>query len=303
MIVPAFKGIHNTVPIRSIPDDALSDAVNVDLTDSGAVVRRAGFTLAQSMAIESWYQMDNGRCFITAGGVLYEIDESLGQREIGGSTATSFDDYGDVLFTNDGLMLNGQVLHDLKTMLQPTTYPVASEGSPTELPMGVNADPLERFADPFPAHVDHVCWYDSSLYCSQQLDNETVIWYSKPHHYHLYDYAANYILVPGQLLAMARTPDMLCLGTSTAIYAYNGALAKVADYGVIPGRPIARRSSGQILIYTERGVCTFPFQNLTEAKVSLPPGRQCATSVIDQGGISRFIAVHDGGGEAHNRAY
>lgn len=303
MIIPSFVGIHNTVPIRGIPDTALSDAVNVDITDSGAVVRRLGSVAALPVPVETVYSMENGRVLAVSESVLHEVTESLELIPITPSTATSFDDFGDVLFTNDGVMLNGYDVHRLPDMHSPIAYPVVADGSVTALPEGINNNPVERFADGFPQGVTVVSWFDSSLYCAQLVDNATVIWQSKPFHYHLYDYDDAYIQVPGEVVAMKRSAEGLCIATTSAIYLYNEALTKLADYGVVRGRPIVRLPSGQLLIYTVRGVCTIPFQNLTEAKVSLPPGRECSTAVVDVGGISRFIALHDGGGTAHNKAF
>jgi hypothetical protein len=303
VIIPGFTGIHNTVPIRGIPDTALSDAVNVDLTDSGAAVKRFGSVSAMSAPIETVYSMEDGRVFAISDSILCEVTESLELIPIAPSTATSFDDFADILFTNDGVMLNGYDVHRLPDMHSPTAYPVVADGGVTTLPEGVNTDPIERFADGFPQGVTVVSWFEASLYCAQPVDNNTVIWQSKPFHYHLYDYDEAYIQVPGEVVAMERSAEGLCIATTKAIYLYNEALTKLADYGVVRGRPIVRLPSGQLLIYSVRGVCTIPFQNLTEAKVSLPPGRECSTAVVDSGGISRFIALQDGGGTAHNKTF
>ena len=43
MKINTFAGIHNTVPPRSIPDNALTSASNVDVDDAGVLLKRNGY--------------------------------------------------------------------------------------------------------------------------------------------------------------------------------------------------------------------------------------------------------------------
>lgn len=293
MLIQSFLGIHNTNPPRSIPDAALVDAVNVDLTDSGAVLRRRNFTQALSSPISAAYSDDEIACLVSEG-VLYRIADDLRLIELAPSQATDFCVHGGVLFTNDGLMVVDDVVHDLKTMHTPIVYEPMDDASHDVLPQGLNADPLTRFADPFPDNVDKIAWHDASLWCASGFSDQSLIRYSKPFHYHLFDYETNYIIVPGQVAALKGVGEALFIGTTDAMYLYNGALNKVADYGVIPGQPLAKAPNGTDFVFTRRGVCVVnPFQNLTETKVKPIDASVCFAQVIEDNGLLKFVAAHD----------
>lgn len=292
MQIANFLGIHNTNPPRSIPDAALSDAVNVDITDSGAILSRPGITSALALAISSAYACSAG-AFLVSDGTLYRINPDLSLTELAASTATAFADHGDIVFTNDGLMINGATVHDLKAMHTPNSYPVA-EGSATVLPQHVNDDPLTRFSDGYPANVEFIAWYDAALWCASSLDNQTVLWHSKPFHYHLFDYERDYLLIPGRVIALQGIGDALCIGTTDAVYLYNGALQKVANYGVVAGRPFAKAPDNQYFVFTQRGICRVsPFENLTEKKVKPVAAATCAATMIEHNGYIKMVVAHD----------
>lgn len=155
----------------------------------------------------------------------------------------------------------------------------------------------------FPRNADKIEYFNSRLYLSERLGDYTVIWYSKPYHYHLYNFDRDYIVVPGKVEVIRSTEEALLIGTTKEIYAYtaDGALDKVANYGVIPGRPVVKLPTGGLLIYTQRGVCSaFPFTPVTEPKVSLPMGTSCSTALVYNKGIQRFLSLHDSGTPAFN---
>lgn len=162
---------------------------------------------------------------------------------------------------------------------------------------GMALDPLFIGADSYPAQPDKIAWYDSKLFVSELFDGYTAVYYSKRLHYHLWDYASDFFIIPGQVLTMIGTDSALLLGTATELYAYDGnALTRLCDYGVVSGRPFARHPTTKTMyIHTTRGICTFPFANLTEDRLSLPTGSLCSTAVIHCDGIVQFIALHNGG--------
>jgi hypothetical protein len=350
MNITGFKGIHNTQPPRSIPDDALTDATDIDIDDSGAAIKRGGYSQAKSVTIDDAYTTLDGRTYLVSDSNLYRVDDSLEVIDLGGTTATAFCDYGDTLFTNDGLMVRGDSVTDLTIKpgtspdltvvpgnlpagtyqatytvknsagLESVAAPIASvtidddesvivtppvantvsyltdaDGTVYYTESGYPLDPVLLGADSFPERVEFMEFWDSALWCSRSMENETVIFFSKPFHYHVFDYEANHIIVPGKVLAMAATQEGLVIGTQTGLFLYNDSLIQLARYGVIPGRPIVKLPNGSVLIHTERGVCTVPFQNLTENKVSLPMGSKCSTAVVYQNGMQKYVALHDGG--------
>lgn len=166
---------------------------------------------------------------------------------------------------------------------------------------GARLAPVQLNVVPFPDNAERIAFYDSKLFVSERLDSYSVISPSKPYHYHLFD-AESYIIIPGQVLAMESTSSALIIGTDREIYAYtDGVLTTLATYGVVPGRPFVRLPDKSVLIHTVRGVCkALPFQELTQQTVSLPMGGQCSTSLVYSNGVQKYVALHDGEGDAFN---
>ena len=112
-------------------------------------------------------------------------------------------------------------------------------------------------------------------------------------------------MIPGKILGMASLPQGLLVCTDVAIYLCDEQnMTLVANYGVVPGSPIARLPDGSVLIHTVRGECAaMPFVNLTERKCSFAPGSQCSTAIVNQGGEQRLVVLTDGLGKPFNAAF
>ena len=137
MIIKSFLGIRNTSPSRSIPDNALADAVDVDIDDVGIVSRRNGNAIAKSMAITSVYSTLDQVCYVVSGGNLYRLQDNLAEINLGPSTATYFTDAGKVLFTNDGLRVEGDVAASIK---------LATPSNPLSLSVIAGSLPAGRYS-------------------------------------------------------------------------------------------------------------------------------------------------------------
>jgi hypothetical protein len=93
------------------------------------------------------------------------------------------------------------------------------------------------------------------------------------------------------------TEDFLLIGTDKEIYRFDGLdLKRLARYGVPPGKVYQFSRDDELFFQTVRGVCKMPFENLTEAKISVPYGTYCTTGLISQNGLEKFITVTDGTG-------
>jgi hypothetical protein len=141
------------------------------------------------------------------------------------------------------------------------------------------------------------------MYAAQYFpsENQTVIWFSEPMGFHLFNLDSNFFMVPGQVLMLAPHDDALIVGTDAKTYAYTEAkLDLLADYGVGAGQ----RCSGddeRILFWSTRGVCAaLPFLNLTEKQVSVAPGVRAGGCVVRDGGQKRYLAVLQQGGLPFN---
>lgn len=358
MQINSFLGIHNTQPPRSIPDNALADAVDVDITDSGALLGRRGYTLANPISgITAAYSTQWQEGYVVVGGILNQVNPDGSLVPLGASTASSFTDYGKAMFTNDGLRVEGAMAMTIKVpspstplAMQATTgdmpkgrysatytyvdgngleggsAPIASvdveDGggvyiNPPQTIPGYSArvyvtdgdgtvfydetgrplDPIYQLADSFPDNVEIIAFHQSRLYATETLpDGGTVVRYSQPFYFHLWDYAKAYFIVPGQVLGMVSVGDALVIGTDSAIWAYTGdAISMLADYGVVPGYPMRKSVDGQVFIHSKRGQCkAAPFTNLTQGKCSLAPGSRCSSALVDQRGIKQFLVLTDG---------
>ena len=167
---------------------------------------------------------------------------------------------------------------------------------------GIKLEQSNLLADPFPDDVQKIAYHESKLFCSVALpDGQTAIIHSKPFYYHLFNYAKNYFIVPGEVRGMMSAGSALIIATDKQLLAYNDGLTVLADYGCPQGRPLALSPNGQVMIHSDRGECVaLPFQNLTEGKCSLSPGTVCSTKVIHQRGMQQFIVLTDGMGDAFN---
>lgn len=115
MEIRSFLGIRNTSPIRSIPNNALSDAINIDIDDAGVLSQRNGYALAKSLSnVTSAYTTQDKVTYVVAAGTLHRILPDLSAVPLSPTTASAFTDQGKVLFTNDGLKVQDDAVTDLK---------------------------------------------------------------------------------------------------------------------------------------------------------------------------------------------
>lgn len=132
--------------------------------------------------------------------------------------------------------------------------------------------------------------------------NRGVLYWSKPDAPHLFELETDYQLVAGRPLLLTSVGNTLLVGTDCVIQAYPvGAPRQVlADYGALPDTA-QRLDSGQVLFWTDRGLCRFPpFENLTEAAL-VPDNRSLTTgALLQHAGSSYYITTQRG--EVRGRA-
>ena len=264
-----------------MPDNALADAVNVDIDNAGAILRRQGYSLSQAITdVTSAYSTINQEGYVVASGTLYRVKDDLSLVPLALSTATQFSDINGILFTNDGLKVDSDNVVDIKITapeippdititagnLEPGTYsacycfkassdleggssPIATveltttggiEINPVTTPAGLSVNyyltdcngtvyydangaqlnPVQILAESYPDNIETIAWHESRLWISKALPNKSsIIWFSAPFHYHLYNLQADYIIVQGHVRAMASAGDVLIIATDDGIYA------------------------------------------------------------------------------------
>lgn len=156
---------------------------------------------------------------------------------------------------------------------------------------------------PLPAGTDVIQEWGGRIYAAQYLasTDQTIVWFSQPLGFHLFNLGQDFFMVPGRVLMLAPHSDALIVGTDAATYAYTGEkLEQLAPYGVVPGQHWSEDDE-RILFWTTRGLCAaLPFKNLTEKQVSVAPGVHAGGCVVRSGGQKRYVAALQQGGSAFN---
>lgn len=162
-----------------------------------------------------------------------------------------------------------------------------------------------QFLDSLPVGVDYVAQWKGRMYGAEYLpgQDQTVIWFSQPLGYHLFNMNQDFFLVPGRVLQLADADSHLIVATGQRIYLYaDNSLSQVAEYGVVPGQHADRGSDGKTYFWTSRGLCrAAPFENITEGRVSVAPGLKANGGVIHEHGRVRYVATLHSGGAAFNK--
>ena len=175
--------------------------------------------------------------------------------------------------------------------------------------MAIDPDNLGRelqtaFMDPLPEGTTVVQEWQGRIYAAEYVASagQTIVWFTEPLGYHLFNLNSGFFLVPGQVHMLAPHKDALIVGTDAKVYAYDvKTMTEIADYGVVPGQHWVLDDDGRIIFWTLRGVCTaLPFTNLTEKQVSVAPGLQAGGCLVRSGGQKRYVVSLQQGGLAYN---
>jgi hypothetical protein len=369
--ITEFLGIRNTSPIRSIPNNALSFAQDVNLSDTGVLTQREGFPSTPSVPLTNvtlaYVTLDQSS-YVVANGIINRFNDDLSYVAIAPCNAVALTDFGKTIFTSDGLRILDDKAINIKLEtpnLPPTltlisgSLPASSYNScytyrsiasklesgssppatieltddthgfaiaPVTPPDGYtvvyyttdvggsvyydnNGVPLQQsqvLANPFPNDIEHICFHHSRLWVSRTLpEGGSILWYSDAFLYHIYDMVGQRLMIPGKILAMASLAAGLLVCTDVAIWLCDeNSMTLIADYGVVPGKPLARTADGTVYIHTVWGSGTaYPFDNLTYKKFSAPPGTNCTTAMVYKDGIEAFIVLSDGLGKPFNSAF
>lgn len=149
------------------------------------------------------------------------------------------------------------------------------------------------------------CIHKNRLYISQYLPylGQTAIWISEAFWPELFK-NDNFVMIPDEVVGMFNSSQegSIIIGTRSRIYSYaDGNLETLADYGLVPGQPVAYDDKGRAFFWTADGFCTaMPFENLTREQLSLPEGSYCFGAVIEDRGYEKYVAYIKEGGSADN---
>jgi hypothetical protein len=149
--------------------------------------------------------------------------------------------------------------------------------------------------------------YHLGKICIVTLMNESIslVQFSIPNFYHLFDAINETFEVPDVITSVASSNGVLILTGVRSIWAFaDDSLQRLAPYGTPVGKPITQLPTGELLIWTYRGVCQYPeFKNLTENNFSVPAGFGCATSIYEHDGSKYLAIATDDAGTAFNQSF
>lgn len=174
--------------------------------------------------------------------------------------------------------------------------------------LGIELATQDLAALPLTADVIQV--WRGRIYAAMYMaePNQTVVWFSKPLGFHLFDLQKDFFLVSGRVTMLAPHTSALVIGTGENVYAYDGKqLEQLIAHGVVPGwcwvaDEEPKTGDASLLIWTQRGLCRFPpFVNLTSDRVSVAPGVQAGAALIAANGQKKFVVALHAGGTAFNQ--
>lgn len=144
-----------------------------------------------------------------------------------------------------------------------------------------------------PDQATSIVWHKTRLYvCEYDYSaNKSIIWFSKPSMYHLFDKSNDYIVINDKVNAMINIGSDIVITTDNAIFYYsNGQLNKVASYGSPTGHPYALDINGNYFLWSYNGICKLnEFENLTNKVHELPTSPSVFSAILNQNGYRRFV--------------
>lgn len=294
--ITSFKGLNNVSDSLRLGLGWLTTANNVNISDTGALSKRAGYSQAQAGAFSSAYStLDFQRMYLVVGTALKNfVGDTLATLT---STATMhWCEVNDQVFYNNGT--DSGIIRPDHSILPWRESTLADETF-----YGADGEKQNNLLDPLPLGTTLIQHWRGRIYAAQYMPSEaqTVIWFSQPLGYHLFNLDTDFFILPGKVTMLAPTDAALIVGTDVAIHAYDAEkLATLAGYGVVPGQHWADDDK-RILFWSTRGLCAaLPFTNLTEKQVSVAPGVAAGGALIQQGGQRRYVVAIQQGGAAFN---
>jgi len=150
-----------------------------------------------------------------------------------------------------------------------------------------------------------IAYFGGQLYVTviDRPSGLSYIFRSEPFWTHLFSAWRDVETIHGQVRMLTAVPEGVIVGTNRSVFALSeGGLTTLAEYGVVPGQTaFLDRATDNVYFWTVEGICrALPFENLTESRLSAPPGDRCFVGLIREGGFGRLVvgtAIADGEGD------
>lgn len=153
---------------------------------------------------------------------------------------------------------------------------------------------------PLPTGVSAAAVHESCLWVAvpNPAAGFSAVYASRPYFWSVFTADEEGLAVAGRVLALESTPQGLLIGTDKAVWLRtpDEGLIRLADYGVVPGRPIVRDQTGTVLLWTVRGLASMTgegYVNLWADKLSVAPGSQASTAIVDLDGTRMGLVLTD----------
>lgn len=296
--IKKFLGIINTTDEEKQKFGALSVADNVNLTASGSIFRRDGFTqFVTASNITSSYGTTDLRYLyiINNGNLMYFDGASFRQIAEGFPDQHAFwcEESPNSLFVASGTVYAH--IENANELTHLTSLPI---------PTG-DLDELSLYTESFPPDdVLAMTFHQGSVVMAVSTGTNTSrIQFSVPGQHHLFYKIHKRFEVPDRVVGLESVNGQLLIVCTSNIYAFSteSGLSALADYGAVPGKPIAKLPEGQCFIATTRGIAVYPeFKNITAATYSYPPGKGASAATYDIQGERFILLCTDGAGDPYN---
>jgi len=146
---------------------------------------------------------------------------------------------------------------------------------------------VTQFLRPIPECSRQIAFWQGRLYAAEYFPGlcTTLVWMSEPLGYHLF---REFFAISGEVRLLAPVAECLIVGTGSDIFAYDGSLSRLADYGVANGD--YAEHGRQVFFWTDKGLCSaMPFENRTEKRLLVSPGAEASVSFVEKNGEKRAV--------------
>lgn len=164
---------------------------------------------------------------------------------------------------------------------------------------------MGRHTFPMPDGIERITYWGGSFYGAVYMPSldASVVWCSEPFAPHLWRPADKGFMMRGRVPLLVAVKDGIVVGSTDRIHFFDGdKFPELANYGVVPGEAGDTTQEGVAYFWTTRGICkAMPFENLSEATLSVPPGSRAHVKLLYMNGMMQFVAVTDGTGVPFNQ--
>lgn len=265
----------------------LTMAVNVDILDDGAIERRQGISATSiTENVTSFWSGRNGT-FYTSAGSLYSLSDdytkTLLTAGLNSSADMSFCEVQDVVYAANGYQ---------------TGYIKDETWCPWVVSDYVGPYTPREFSDP--PVGDYIELFNGRMYIAK----DTVLWYSEPFAYSMFDVSRNFLWFEDRIVALSSVQGGLVVSTETEVLFLKGSnpndfiLEHCSLYPVIPNTLVKIKGEetfggvkGLVLLWiSQNGIYLMmpdgDCKNVTTGRLTLPTVRKGCAAFLN----GRYIA-------------